>query len=94
MSKSPATITGLVYNVSANSLNGRADIRVVINGIETGKKISILPNALGLIDVAELGISVKFGDRICIKISTESASDGYINIDSVAMAFLKGPITE
>ena len=94
MSKSPATITGLVYNVSANSLNGRADIRVVINGIETGKKISILPNALGLIDVAELGISVKFGDRICIKISTESASDGYIDIDSVAMAFLKGPITE
>lgn len=86
-----ATISNLMAHISRNDLNGSATVSLYINGAEQPKKISIGPNALGSYDITEMGTSVKFMDRLAIKITTESASQGSIDIDSTALTIIKGP---
>lgn len=86
-----SSISNLMAHISKNSLNGTAFISVYLNGVEQPKKISIGPNALGSYDITEMGTSVKFMDRLAIKITTESASQGELQIDNTALTLLKGP---
>ena len=91
LSNRKAEIQNIVFHVAANTLDKAATLSICINGIEQKRKASVMPTAQGLIDVSELGISVKIGDKISIKISTESANTGYIEIDNSAILILKGP---
>ena len=90
----PGTITNMVLMVSSNSLDKATRVSVFVNGVEAKKKTSIMPGAQGVIDASGLGIPVKMGDRVSIKISSESATTGNIDIDTSALVIIKGPFKE